>query len=223
MKKWGNSRGGEALGVAKPVSPPHTPPLRARRCATPWRVLIYRLSPVCCCIGSVRLSRFFVPPDGKAARAAGLFPGIWQIGGALFSGIGRLGTGLLCRPLSVHHTPIGTIPTQPTPKNAEFFSIHCNIPQRRTVTCPERGSARGKSGLRNSERLSPSQTCPLLKCPPERETSSAQERTSDARHCTISGTIFSFILSILHSLVYYKEHTSNLLTLKSESVILWSS
>ena len=103
----------------------------------------------------------------------------------MFSGIGRLGTGLLCRPLSVHHTSIGTIPTQPTPKNTESFSIHCNIPQRRTATCPERGSARGKSGLRNSERLSPSQTCPrqsvplkgkrpLLKCPPERETPTAQ-------------------------------------------------
>ena len=85
----------------------------------------------------------------------------------MFSGIGRLGTGLLCRPLSVHHTPIGTIPTQPIPKNTESFSIHCNIPQRRTVTCPERGSARGKSGLRNSERLSPSQTCPRQSVPPK--------------------------------------------------------
>lgn len=64
---------------------------------------------------------------------------------------------------------------------------------------------------------------PLPKCPLKRKTPSAQERTSDARQCTISGTIFSLILSIVHSLVYYKEHTSNLLTLKSESVILWSS
>ena len=167
----------------------------------------------------------FISSDGKAARAAGLFPGIWQIGGVL---------------RYVHHTPIGTIPTQPTAKNTESFPIHCNIPQRRTATCPERGSARGKSGLRNSECLSPSQTCPrpsvpqerkkpTLKCSPEKKLSvrrhrlSAQERTSDARHCTISGTIFSLILSIVHSLVYYKEHTSNLLTLKSESVILWSS
>ena len=83
----------------------------------------------------------------------------------MFSGIGHAGTGLLRRPPSVHHKPIGTIPTQPTPKNTEFFSIHCNIPQRRTVTCPERGSARGKSGLRNSERLSPSQTCPRQSVP----------------------------------------------------------
>ena len=41
--------------------------------------------------------------------------------------------------------------------------------------------------------------------------------------CTISSTILSLILSIVQSLVYYKKHTSNLLTLKSESGILWSS
>ena len=45
--------------------------------------------------------------------------------------------------------------------------IHYPIPQRRTATCPERGSARGKSGLRNSERLSPSQTCPRQSVPPK--------------------------------------------------------
>ena len=120
--------------------------------------------------------------------------------------------------------------------------IHYPIPQRRTATCPERGSARGKSGLRNSERLSTSQTCPRQsvppkgkelhcpKCPPpgkklsvRRHRLSAQERPSDARHCTISGTIFSLFLSIIQLHVYYKEHTSKLLTLNSESVILWSS
>ena len=51
----------------------------------------------------------------------------------------------------------------------------------------------------------------------------AKVRTSDARQCTISSTILSLILSIIPSLVYYKKHTSNLLTLKSESGILWSS
>ena len=120
--------------------------------------------------------------------------------------------------------------------------IHYPIPQRRTATCPERGSARGKSGLRNSERLSTSQTCPRQsvppkgkelhcpKCPPpgkklsvRRHRLSAQERPSDARHCTISGTIFSLFLSIIQLHVYYKEHTSKLLTLNPESVILWSS
>ena len=49
------------------------------------------------------------------------------------------------------------------------FPIHYPIPQRRTATCPERGSARGKSGLRNSERLSPSQTCPRQSVPLERK------------------------------------------------------
>ena len=52
--------------------------------------------------------------------------------------------------------------------------IHYSIPQRRTVTCPERGSARGKSGLRNSERLSPSQTCPRQSVPPGKEKPSAR-------------------------------------------------
>ena len=112
--------------------------------------------------------------------------------------------------------------------------IHYPIPQRRTATCPERGSARGKSGLRNSERLSPSQTCPRQSVPqkgkpvhakvsPWKGKALRQERPSDARHCTISGTIFSLFLSIIQLHVYYKEHTSKLLTLNSESVILWSS
>lgn len=74
LKKRGNSRGGEALGVAKPVSPPHTPPLRARRCATPWSVLIYRLSPVCCCIGGVRLSRFFCSTGRESGPRSGPVP-----------------------------------------------------------------------------------------------------------------------------------------------------
>ena len=152
------------------------------------------------------------------------------------------GTGLLRRPPSVRRTPSAQLYMVNTVAY-RHLPIHYPIPQRRTATCPERGSARGKNGLRNSECLSPSQTCPRPsvplkgkephrpKCPPEKQLSvrrhrhrpSAQERTSDARHCTISGTIFSLILSIVHSLVYYKEHTSNLLTLKSESVILWSS
>ena len=64
---------------------------------------------------------------------------------------------------------------------------------------------------------------PLPKCPPWKGNALRQERPSDARHCTISGTIFSLFLSIIQLYVYYKEHTSKLLTLNSESVILWSS
>ena len=135
----------------------------------------------------------FISSDGKAARAAGLFPGIWQIG------------GVWCY---VHHTSIGTIPTQPTPKNTESFSIHCNIPQRRTATCPERGSARGKSGLRNSERLSPSQTCPLLKCPPEREkpTAKVSPKKKNAlragayvRRPTVYNIWYNFLINFVNS------------------------
>ena len=154
------------------------------------------------------------------------------------------GTGLLCRPPSVRRTPSVQLYTANTAAY-RHLPIHYRIPQRRTATCPERGSARGKSGLRNSERLSPSQTCPRqsvpqkgnLHCqsvpqerksprqsvPPGKGKALRQEHPSDARHCTISGTIFSLFLSIIQFHVYYKEHTSNLLTLKSESVILWSS
>ena len=64
---------------------------------------------------------------------------------------------------------------------------------------------------------------PTPKCPPWKGKALCQERPSDARHCTISGTIFSLFLSIIQLHVYYKEHTSKLLTLNPESVILWSS
>ena len=107
--------------------------------------------------------------------------------------------------------------------------IHYPIPQRRTATCPERGSARGKSGLRNSERLSPRKLAHAKVSPrkgnPTAKVSPLERKSppSDARHCTISGTIFSLFLSIIQLHVYYKEHTSKLLTLNSESVILWSS
>ena len=140
----------------------------------------------------------------------------------------QAGTGLLRRPPSVRCIPSAQLYMANTAAY-RHLPIHYPISQRRAATCPERGSARGKNGLRNSECLSPSQTCPRPSVPPERKLSvrrhrpSAQERTSDARHCTISGTIFSLFLSIIQFHVYYKEHTSNLLTLKSESVILWSS
>ncbi len=52
-----------------PLPTPH--PLRARRCATPWSVLIYRLSPVCCCIGGVRLSRLFCSAGRESGPRSG--------------------------------------------------------------------------------------------------------------------------------------------------------
>ena len=96
---------------------------------------------------------------------------------------------------------------------------------------PEGRSARRGNGLRNYECFPSSQNRPQ----PKRLTKS-QIRPARAGHpahckvrpktrpqCTISSTILSLILSIIPSLVYYKKHTSNLLTLKSESGILWSS
>ena len=103
---------------------------------------------------------------------------------------------------------------------------------------PPRKLAHAKMSPRKGNptpKCPPERETPLPKCPPERETcprqsvppwkgnALRQERPSDARHCTISGTIFSLFLSIIQLHVYYKEHTSKLLTLNSESVILWSS
>ena len=93
-----------------------------------------------------------------------------------------------------------------------------------------KGGARGgKAGFVTPSAFPPRKPAHAKVSPPGKKLSvrrhrlSAQERPSDARHCTISGTIFSLFLSIIQLHVYYKEHTSKLLTLNSESVILWSS
>ena len=77
------------------------------------------------------------------------------------------GTGLLRRPPSVRRKKKSAQPDATNTAAYRHLPIHYPIPQRRTATCPERGSARGKSGLRNSERLSPSQTCPRQSVPPK--------------------------------------------------------
>ena len=77
------------------------------------------------------------------------------------------GTGRLRRPLSVRRNKKSAQPDATNTAAYRHLPIHYPIPQRRTATCPERGSARGKSGLRNSERLSPSQTCPRQSVPPK--------------------------------------------------------
>jgi len=56
---WAGLRGGKALRVTKPAFPPRAPPFRARRCSALWYGVVYWQIPVCCCIGGVRLSRFF--------------------------------------------------------------------------------------------------------------------------------------------------------------------
>ena len=52
-------RGGKHSELAKPAFPPRAPPFRARRCSALWYGVVYWQMPVCCCIGGVRLSRFF--------------------------------------------------------------------------------------------------------------------------------------------------------------------
>ena len=69
---WAGLRGGKALGVTKPAFPPRAPPFRARRCSALWYGVVYWQMPVCCCIGGVRLSRFF-SAGRKAVCAADLF------------------------------------------------------------------------------------------------------------------------------------------------------
>ena len=69
---WASLRGGKALGVTKPAFPPRAPPFRARRCSALWYGVVYWQMPVCCCIGGVRLSRFF-SAGRKAVCAADLF------------------------------------------------------------------------------------------------------------------------------------------------------
>ena len=49
---WASSRGGKALGVAKPAFPPRAPPFRARRCYALWCVIVYWRNPVCFGTGS---------------------------------------------------------------------------------------------------------------------------------------------------------------------------
>ena len=71
---WASLRGGKALGVTKPAFPPRAPPFRARILRrTLWNVLRYWLGDVLQGVEAVRLSRW-MRADGKAARAAGLFP-----------------------------------------------------------------------------------------------------------------------------------------------------
>ena len=70
---WAGLRGGKALGVTKPAFPPRAPPFRARRCSALWYGVVYWQMPVCCCIGGVRLSRFFCSAGRKAVCAADLF------------------------------------------------------------------------------------------------------------------------------------------------------
>ena len=69
---WDILGGVLALGVTKTDFPPRAPPFRARRCSALWYGVVYWQMPVCCCIGGIRLSRFFFA-GRKAVCAADLF------------------------------------------------------------------------------------------------------------------------------------------------------
>ena len=118
------------------------------------------------------------------------------------------------------HSVLYPIPQHPSPHQY----IHTS-PQRTTKLRGRRGGARGgEMAFATMNASPPRKNARSQSVPPGKGTPpTAKVRTSDARQCTISSTILSLILSIIPSLVYYKKHTSNLLTLKSESGILWSS
>ena len=127
--------------------------------------------------------------------------------------------------ITVEHPLISAQPT--TTNIVEYITSPAkqHIPQRRTAAWPggvEREE--GSMAFATMNASPPRKNARSQSVPPGKGTPpTAKVRTSDARQCTISSTILSLILSIIPSLVYYKKHTSNLLTLKSESGILWSS
>ena len=210
----------------------------------------------------------FVSSDGKAARAAGLFPVVNGSGSMpvmrqqteagerrqynnrreqvsavnTATGRSRSAAQTAFRPAEKNRLSL-TPPIQQHTGICQYTTPYHSAEQRRA----RKGGARGgKAGFVTPSAFPPRKPAhakvsprkgnlPTPKCPPERERAPlpkcppwkgkalCQERPSDARHCTISGTIFSLFLSIIQLHVYYKEHTSKLLTLNSESVILWSS
>ena len=144
---------------------------------------------------------------------------------AIFQGTGPL-RGPLSRPAEQKNRLSLTLPIQQHAGIYQYTTPYHSAEQRRA----RKGGARGgKAGFVTPSAFPPRKLAHAKVSPPGKKLSvrrhrlSAQERPSDARHCTISGTIFSLFLSIIQLHVYYKEHTSKLLTLNSESVILWSS
>ena len=119
-----------------------------------------------------------------------------------------------------------TLPIQQHTGIYQYTTPYHSAEQRRA----RKGGARGgKAGFVTPSAFPPRKLAHAKVSPrkgnPTAKVSPLERKSppSDARHCTISGTIFSLFLSIIQLHVYYKEHTSKLLTLNSESVILWSS
>ena len=117
------------------------------------------------------------------------------------------------------HSVLYPIPQHPSPHQY----IHTS-PQRTTKLRGRRGGARGgEMAFATMNASPPRKKARSESAPPGQGKTHCEVRLQTRPQCTISSTILSLILSIVQSLVYYKKHTSNLLTLKSESGILWSS
>ena len=117
------------------------------------------------------------------------------------------------------HSVLYPIPQHPSPHQY----IHTS-PQRTTKLRGRRGGARGgEMAFATRNASPPRKNARSESAPPGQGKTHCEVRLQTRPQCTISSTILSLILSIVQSLVYYKKHTSNLLTLKSESGILWSS
>ena len=117
------------------------------------------------------------------------------------------------------HSVLYPIPQHPSPHQY----IHTS-PQRTTKLRGRRGGARGgEMAFATRNASPPRKNARSESVPPGQGKTHCEVRLQTRPQCTISSTILSLILSIVQSLVYYKKHTSNLLTLKSESGILWSS
>ena len=99
---WAGLRGGKALGVTKPAFPPRAPPFRARRCSALWYGVVYWQIPVCCCIGGVRLSRFFFRRTEGGLRSRPVPGGCCIAGANLLLPVVLL-LALICSCLLSHH------------------------------------------------------------------------------------------------------------------------
>ena len=114
------------------------------------------------------------------------------------------------------HSVLYPIPQHPSPHQY----IHTS-PQRTTKLRGRRGGARGgEMAFATMNASPPRKNARSESAPPGQGKTHCEVRLQTRPQCTISSTILSLILSIVQSLVYYKKHTSNLLTLKSESGIL---
>ena len=185
----GELRGGEALRVTKPVSPPRAPPLWAR--LKTMQTIVFGLKNAA---GNPSAFFYIHPVDARPPAFFYTHPLDARPLPAFFYIIRWTPARSLCFFISIRWTPAPCVflyPSGGRPPPAFFYiirwtharsgvpSTHHNLPFRNSFprspggrckappppsvfmirpsdeTCPERGSARGKSGPRNSERFPP--------------------------------------------------------------------